>query len=156
MEDRISNPILTEYEFQNKKSNIERALKLKKKIEYEKNYIDSIFDESKYSLNKESLDKIIEYLQLSDIQKSESNIKISSEIVAVKYDDMSLSEQFVINQLDQIPAYHRVRINNVDVLKTAIKGITMQQLLFAEVVKKGYDKVPIVVETTNKLKKQVF
>ena len=156
LEDRISNPILTEYEFQNKKSNIERALKLKKKIEYEKNYIDSIFDESKYSLNKESLDKIIEYLQLSDIQKSESNIKISSEIVAVKYDDMSLSEQFVINQLDQIPAYHRVRINNVDVLKTAIKGITMQQLLFAEVVKKGYDKVPIVVETTNKLKKQVF
>ena len=69
---------------------------------------------------------------------------------------MSLSEQFVINQLDQIPAYHRVRINNVEVLKTAIKGITMQQLLFAEVVKKGYDKVPIVVETTNKLKKQVF
>ena len=156
LEDHISNPILTEYEFQNKKSNIERALKLKKKIEYEKNYIDSIFDESKYSLNKESLDKIIEYLQLSDIQKSESNIKISNEIVAVKYDDTSLSEQFVINQLEQIPAYHRARINNVEVLKTAIKGITMQQLLFAEVVKKGYDKVPIVVETTNKLKKQVF
>jgi parvulin-like peptidyl-prolyl isomerase len=156
LEDRISNPILTEYEFQNKKNNIERALKLKKKIEYEKNYIDSIFDESKYSLNKESLDKIIEYLQLSDIQKSESNIKISSEIVAVKYDDMNLTEQFVINQLNQIPAYHRARINNVEVLKTAIKGITMQQLLFAEVIKKGYDKVPIVVETTNKLKKQIF
>jgi parvulin-like peptidyl-prolyl isomerase len=32
----------------------------------------------------------------------------------------------------------------------------MQQLLFAEVVKKGYDKVPIVLETTNKMKKQVF
>ena len=36
LEDRISNPILTEYEFQNKKSNIERALKLKKRLSTKK------------------------------------------------------------------------------------------------------------------------
>jgi len=156
LEDRISRPLLTEYEFQNKKSNIEQTLRLKKKFEYEKKYINSIFNESKYSLNQESLDKIIEYLRLSDIEKNESNIKISNETAVVKYGDMKFSEQFIVTQLNQIPTYHRTRINSAEILKTVIKGIIMQQLLYAEVVKKGYDKVPVVLESSDKLQKQVF
>jgi len=156
LEDRISRPLLTEYEFQNKKSNIEQTLRLKKKFEYEKKYINSIFNESKYSLHQESLDKIIEYLRLSDIEKNESNIKISNETAVVKYGDMKFSEQFIVTQLNQIPTYHRTRINSAEILKTVIKGIIMQQLLYAEVVKKGYDKVPVVLESSDKLQKQVF
>jgi parvulin-like peptidyl-prolyl isomerase len=156
LEDRISNPLLTEYEFQNKKSQIERALKLKQKTTYEKNYIDSIFNESKYSVNPESIDNIIEYLQLSDIQKKESNAKISNETIAVKYDDENFSEQFVVDQLNQIPQFHRTKINTAELLKKVIKSIIMQKLLYAEVTKKGYDKLPIVIEATNNLEKQVF
>lgn len=156
LEDRIPRPLLTEYEFQNNKSNIERTLRLKKKFEYEKKYIDSIFNESEYTLNKESSDKIIEYLKLSDIEKNESSIKISNETVAVKYGVLDFTEQFIVEQLNQIPTYHRTRINTAEVLKTAIKGIIMQQLLYAEVVKKGYDKVPVVMEASDKLQKQVF
>ena len=156
LESRVSNPLLTENEFQNKKSQIERALKLKKKSEYEKNYIDSIFNESKYSVNKESINNIIEYLQLSDIQKKESNVKISNETIAVKYNDKGFSEQFIVNQLNQIPEYHRTKINTAELLKKVIKGIIMQQLLYAEVTKKGYDKVHIVLEATNNMRKQVF
>lgn len=156
LEDRVSNPLLTENEFQNKKSNIERALKLKKKLEYEKKYIDSIFYESKYVVNKESVDNIIEYLRLSDIEKSESGVKISAKTVAVKYDDINFSEQFIVDQLNGIPEYHRARVNSSEVLKLVIKGIVMQQLLYREVTEKGYDKVPVVVEITNKIKKQVF
>jgi len=156
LEDRISRPLLTEYEFQNKKSNIEQTLRLKKKFEYEKKYINSIFNESKYSLHQESLDKIIEYLRLSDIEKNESNIKISNETAVVKYGDMKFSEQFIVTQLNQIPKYHKTRINTAEILKTVIKGIIMQQLLYAEVVKNGYDKVPVVLESSDKLQKQVF
>jgi len=156
LEDRISRPLLTEYEFQNKKSNIEQTLRLKKKFEYEKKYINSIFNESKYSLHQESLDKIIEYLRLSDIEKNESNIKISNETAVVKYGDMKFSEQFIVTQLNQIPTYHKTRINTAEILKTVIKGIIMQQLLYAEVVKNGYDKVPVVLESSDKLQKQVF
>jgi len=156
LEDRIPRPLLTEYEFQNKKSNIEQTLRLKKKFEYEKKYINSIFNESKYSLHQESLDKIIEYLRLSDIEKNESNIKISNETAVVKYGDMKFSEQFIVTQLNQIPKYHKTRINTAEILKTVIKGIIMQQLLYAEVVKNGYDKVPVVLESSDKLQKQVF
>jgi parvulin-like peptidyl-prolyl isomerase len=156
LENRASNPLLTEYEFQNKKSKLEQGLKIKKKFEYEKKYLESIFDETRYSLNQSSLEKIIEYLQLSDIQKSESNIKIGCEIVAVKYDNINFSEKFIVDQLNQIPEYHRTRINSAEILKTGIKGIIMQQLLYEEVIKKGYDKVPAVIETANKKKKQIF
>jgi parvulin-like peptidyl-prolyl isomerase len=156
LENRVSNPLLTEYEFQNKKSKLESALKLKKKFEYEKKYIDSIFNESKYSLNQQSLDNIIEFLQLSDIEKNESSAKISDKTVAVKYDDMNFTEQFIVDQLNRIPEYHRTRINSSEVLKVVVKGIVMQQLLYREVIEKSYDKVPAVVEMTNKIKKQVF
>ena len=156
LENKVYNPLLTESDFQNNKSKLIRALKLKKKFESERNYIDSIFDESKYSLNNESIDKIIEYLQLSDIRKNELDIKVNDETVAVKYNDMKFSEKFIVEQLNQIPEYHRSRINSKDILKLAVKGIVMQQLLYAEVIKKGYDKVSVVIETTNKMKKQVF
>jgi len=156
LENRVSNPLLTENEFQNKKSQIERVLKLKKKFEYEKKYIDSIFVESIYIVNKESVDNIIEYLQLSDIEKNEFSVKISDKTIVVKYDDMNFTEQFIVDQLNVIPEYHRTRINSSEVLKVVIKGIVMQQLLYREVIEKGYDKVPAVVEMTNKVKKQVF
>ena len=156
LEARIPNPLLTEYEFQNKKSKLVGALKLKKKIELEKKYVDSIFNESKYSINQESIDNIIEYLQLSDIENNESTGKISDEKVMVRYGDINFSEKFMVTQLDLLPQYHRIRINSSDALKTVIKGIVLQQLLYSEVVKKGYDKVPVVVEASDKLKKEVF
>ena len=156
LEGRTPHPLLTEYEFQNKKNKLEQVLKLKKKVEYEKNYTDSIFDKSKYSLNQQSLDNISGYLQLSDIEKNESVVKISDETVTVNYGDLTLSEKFIVEQLKQIPEYHRARINTSEVLKTVIQGITMQQLLYAEVVKKEYDKVPAVVKESEKNKKAVF
>jgi hypothetical protein len=155
MENRALS-ILTEYEFQNKKNKLEGALKLKKKFEYEKKYIDSIFIESKYELNNESIENIIEYLRMSDIQKNEINVKINDNTVTVKYDDLKFSEQFIVDQLNGIPEYHKAKINSAEILKVVIKGIVMQQLLLSEVTIKGYDKVPAVIEMTEKLRKQNF
>lgn len=69
---------------------------------------------------------------------------------------MDFSEQFMVDQINMIPDYHKVKIKSYDALKLVIKGITIQQLLYSEVIKKGYDKVPIVIEKTNKLKQQLF
>ncbi|MDP2366399.1 MAG: peptidylprolyl isomerase, partial [Ignavibacteria bacterium] len=133
-----------------------RVIKIKKKSEYEKKYLESIFNESKYILNQKSLKNIVNYFQLSDIERKESNNKINPENICVKYDEMNFSEQFIVDQIYLIPEYHRTKINSYDALKLVIKGITLQQLLYDEVIKKGYDKVPIVIETAEKLKQQVY
>ena len=156
LEDRIPRPLLTEYEFQNKKNKLERIIKIKKKSESEKKYLQIIFDESKYFLNQKSLENIVNYFQLSDIERKESNNKINPESICVEYNGMDFSEQFMVDQINMIPDYHKVKIKSYDALKLVIKGITIQQLLYSEVIKKGYDKVPIVIEKTNKLKQQLF
>lgn len=156
LDDRIPNPLITEYEFQNKKNAIERALRLKKKSEYEKKYLNSIFDESNFELNQSSFDKILSILNLSDISANESNAIVNDNTITVKYDSLKYSERFILDQLKQIPEYHRKKINTKELLKTVIKGIVIQQLLYQEVINKGYDQIPIVKEQTDKSKKQVF
>lgn len=156
LENRISHPLLTEYEFQTKKNKLERVLRIKKKPEYEKKYLKSIFDESKYSLNQKSVDNIIAYFRLSDINEVENSYQPNPEKVCVIYDGKKLSEQFIIDQILQIPNYHRTKINSQETLKQVIRGIEMQTLLYSEAIRKGYDKNWMVVDTANKLKMQVF
>jgi parvulin-like peptidyl-prolyl isomerase len=156
VEDRISHPLLTEYEFQTKKNKLERVLRIKKKPEDEEKYLKGIFDESKYSLNQKSIDNIIAYFRLSDINKAENSYKSNPEEVCVTYDGRKLSEQFILDQIIQLPYYHQNRINSQEALKQTVKGIVMQTLLYSEAINKGYDKNLMVVETANKLKMQNF
>ena len=156
VEDRISHPLLTEYEFQTKKNKLERVLRIKKKPEDEKKYLEGIFDESKYSLNQKSVDNIIAYFRLSDINKAENSYKSNPEEVCVIYDGRKLSEQFILDQIIQMPYYHQARINSQEALKQTVKGIVMQTLLYSEAINKGYDKNLMVIETANKLKMQIF
>lgn len=156
LEDRISNPLLTDYEFQTKKNKLERVIRIKKKPEYEKKYLKSIFDESKYSLNQKSVDNITAYFRLSDINKVEASYLSNPEQTCVIYDGKKFSEKFIIDQIMQIPFYHRTKINSKETLNQVIRGVIMQTLLYSEAIGKGYDKNWLVVDTADKLKMQLF
>ena len=156
LEDQVSHPLLTEYEFQTKKNKLERVLRIKKKPEDEKKYLKSIFDESKYSLNQKSVDNIIAYFRLSDINEVERSYQPNPEEVCVIYDGKKLSEQFIIDQISQIPNYHRTKIISQETLTPVIQGIVMQTLLYSEAIRKGYDKNWLVIDAAHKLKMQVF
>jgi parvulin-like peptidyl-prolyl isomerase len=156
LEDRISNPLLTEYEFQTKKNKLESVIRIKKKPEYEKKYLKSIFDESKYSLNQKSIDNIIAYFKLSDINKIEDLYRPNPDQICVIYNGKKFSEKFIIDQIMQIPFYHRTKINSKETLNQVIRGVIMQTLLYSEAIGKGYDKNLLVVDTADKLKMQVF
>jgi parvulin-like peptidyl-prolyl isomerase len=156
LEDRISHPLLTEYEFQTKKNKLERVLKIKKKPEYEKKYLASIFNESKYTLNPKSVDNIIAYFGFSDINEVENTYQPNPQEVCASYDGKKFSEQFIIDQIIQIPNYHRTKIKSQEILKQVIRGIVIQTLLYSEAVNKGYNKNELVTDTADKLKMQVF
>lgn len=156
LENRISHPLLTEYEFQTKKNKLERVLRIKKKPEYEKKYLASIFDESKYSMNQKSIDNITPHFGFSDIGKAENSYRPNPNDVCASYNGKKFSEQFIIDQIIQIPNFHQSKINSREKLKQAVKGIVMQTLLYSEAVKKGYDKNQMVVDVADKLKMQAF
>src|SRR3972149_4032682 len=66
LEGKVSHPLLTEYEFQKKKSHLERVLKIRKKTPSEKDYINSVFDRSKLSFDEQSLKNILVNLYKSN------------------------------------------------------------------------------------------
>jgi parvulin-like peptidyl-prolyl isomerase len=156
LEDRISHPLLTQYEFQTKKNKLERVIRIKKKPEYEKKYLASIFNESNYHLNQKSVDNLITYFRLSDVSEVENTYQLGGNEVCVVYGDKVFSEQFIIDQIKQIPNFHLRKINSRETLIQAIKGIVIQNLLYAEAVNKGYDKNEKVLDVMDKLKLQTF
>ena len=111
LEDRISHPLLTESEFQTKKNKLERVLRIKKKPEYEKKYLEKIFDRSKFSLNEKSLDNISRYFGFLDIGDKENSYQPNLNETCVVYAGKKYTEQFVVDGLKQIPDFHRIKIN---------------------------------------------
>jgi len=156
LENRIANPLLTEYEFQTKKNKLKNVLRIKKKPKYEKKYLESIFDESKYFVNQKNIDNLSAYFGFSDISKSENSYRPNPNEVCAAYNGKKFSEQFIIDQIVQIPNFHRSKIASQEKLKQAVKGIVIQTLLYSEAVKKGYDKNQMVIDVANKLKMQAF
>ncbi|NWF88822.1 MAG: peptidylprolyl isomerase [Ignavibacteriaceae bacterium] len=156
LEDRNSHPLLTETEFQTKKSKLERVLRIKKKPEYEKKYIESVFNEKKYAINEKSLDNISRYFGTSDISDKEKTYKPNPNETCASYNGKKFSEQFIIEGLKQIPAFHRIKISSKEILNQAVKGLVLQNLLYTEAVKKKYDKNPLVIDVAEKLKMQTF
>ncbi len=156
LENKISTPILTEYQFMTKKNKLESLLKIKKKPEYEKKYIADIFNGSRYLLNQKSLDNISTYFGFSDISKTENSYQPNPDEVCVTYDGKKFSEYFIIDQITQIPNFHRSKLNSKETLKQVIKGVILQTLLYSQAVSKGYDKNEMVQDVADKLKTQIF
>lgn len=154
--DRNYHPLLTESEFQNKKSKLERIIRIKKKPEAEKKYLAQIFDEAKYLLNEKSFNNLTSFFGFADIGKKENSYQPDPNETCVVYGNKKFSEQFIIEQLLQIPNYHFTKIVSRESLKQAIKGVIIQNLLYNEAVKKGYSKNNLVLDTADKIKMQIF
>ncbi|OGU82145.1 MAG: hypothetical protein A2W11_07450 [Ignavibacteria bacterium RBG_16_35_7] len=154
LEDKESNPLLTEYEFQNKKSHLEKILKIKKKLPYEKEYINKIFDRSKLSFNEKSLENILSNLYSND--QIESDHKNTPDKECVVYKNRKYSETEIEQLIFDLPDYHKNRINSIAALKAAIEGILIKDLLYDLALKKGYDKAEPVIDMIDGYKKNIF
>jgi parvulin-like peptidyl-prolyl isomerase len=153
LEDRISSPLLTEYEYQKKKSHLERVLRIRKKEPAEKQYLSKIINIKDVLYNAKSLLNILDNLSLG--KYTEVNKK-ESEPICVTYKGKRFSEQEIEKRLFGIPFYHRKKIKSVESLKSAVIGLMLQEKLLSSAYKKKYDTIPVVIETVDKLSKKTF
>jgi len=154
LEDRISNPMLTEYQFQNKKSHLERVLKIRKKIPYEKEYIERIFDRSKLSFNEEVLEKILADLFSKD--QIESNDKKMFSQECASYNQTIYSRGDIEQKIFNLPYYHKERIISIETLKAAIEGLLIKDILYEIAISKGYNSAEPVLNMIEDYKKNIF
>ena len=154
VEDKKEIPFMTEDDFQKRKKNLERSLKIAKKYPYEKAYIAKLFDEKELKFNDDILPLVLRMLHEPLATEVESD-KVQSKICATyKYHKYSVAE--IYSMLSEIPRFHLSKITDVRKLKTAIKGIIIQNLLYRIALDKGYDKLPAVRNAAEGLKMITF
>jgi len=156
LEDRNPHPILTEYEFQNKKSSLERTLRIRKKRPYEKEFLSRMFDREKVRFDEESLARIFGRMQINTNDEIKSNEKNVSESICLEYGGRQFDEKWIESKINHIPYYHKRKIDSVNKLKIVIEGLLIQEILYNLAAEKDYDKDPVVLETYKILKNNVF
>ncbi len=154
LEDRVTNPLLTESEFQRKKSHLEDVIKMRKKEPSEQEYIDSIFNESELKFNNETLNRILNDLKREKI--SESTDYSNQYIECVKYKDKVYDQVEIEKRISELPSYQRKRINSIESLKAAIEGLLLKETLYNIAVNNGYDTTRVVEEKFEKYKMNLY
>jgi len=154
LEDKITTPLLTESEFQNKKSHLENVIKMRKKEPSEKEYINSIFDKSKLTFS----DEIIKEISVNLNSKKEIELgdyKNQSQECA-SYRDRVYSQAEIEQRLSDLPSYQSIRINSIESLQAAIEGMLIKDTLYNIAISKGYDTTMVVLEKIEKYNMSTF
>jgi parvulin-like peptidyl-prolyl isomerase len=154
LEDRITNPLLTESEFQRKKSHLENVVKMRKKEPSEINYINNIFDKSKLTFNNENLEKILVKLYSKENIESGNYNSLSEE--CARYGDKMYSRAAIEQMISDLPSYYSNRINSIESLQAAIEGILLKDTLYNIAISKGYDTTKVVLDRIEKYKMSTF
>jgi len=148
VENKISNPMLTESEFQKKKAHLEDVIKMRKKEPSEKEYVNSIIDESTINFNENVLEKILG--NLYTIDNSKLDIKNAEDDECVRYMDRVYTQAEIEKKISDLPRYQRNRINSIENLQDAIKGLILKDSLYNIAVNKGYDTTQVVLDKIQK------
>lgn len=156
LEDRIPQPLITEDEFLRKKAHMERVVKIRKKKPAEWEFINSVYDQKKVVIDEKMLGLIYDNFGYSDANKAEKNEVIDYSSILLKYGEKAYSAGEILQRLNDIPFYHRDKITSIENLKTVLKGLVLQDLLFDIAVKKRYDRDAEVLSTLKKYKGNLF
>jgi parvulin-like peptidyl-prolyl isomerase len=154
LESRVQKPLLTEYEFRNKKSHLESVLKIRKKLPAEKEYINKILDHSRLSFNENSLKNILTDLYRNDQVESGTEKNINQECLSYNGKNFSVGE--IEKQISDLPVDHKKRIISIETLKAAIEGLLIRDILYNIAVTKGYDSAEPVISMIEGYRKNIF
>ncbi len=156
VEDRKPNPLLTESEFLNKKAHMERVLKIAKKKDYEKEYLNKISKDMKLVFNDECIDELAKkYSGRVWDKKDEIPIKMSTG-VCVEYNGEKLSGNDIEKLISTVPRFHMERIKSSQNVKETINGLFLKDKLLKIAHSKGYDTAPKVVDAIKTTKNNLF
>ncbi|MCX7875102.1 MAG: peptidylprolyl isomerase [Melioribacteraceae bacterium] len=153
VEKKIANPIITEDEFLRKKKHVERIVKMRKISSEEEKFINKIFDSNKLKINDSAINYIFE--NLSSINQIEKN-NPPEFLYVVKYGNKNYSLNEVLQKINELPPFHRRKLNSVQNIKAIIKGFVLQDILLSMAIKKSYDKNPEVQKVISNYFDNIF
>ncbi len=140
VEDRKTQPIITENMFLNKKDQVERLLKISKKKGYEQQYIHHIFDESKLEFNETALYRVLDWLAGKKVKEK---AKRDNE-TCLTYNRHRYSILNVEAMLNKVPDKELQKLKSLQALKAGLKGLLIQQILLKIGYEEHYDQIPVV------------
>jgi parvulin-like peptidyl-prolyl isomerase len=155
VDDIVVNPIVTETQFQQKKSQVERAIKIYKKQPAERKYIDNLVNTGNIKFNEIALQELLK--DILAVQKNEipSLVSTSAEECA-GYNNISYNSSLVIARINELPENYIQRITNISSLKAVITGFIIQDKLMQHALDKGYDKNEEVLAVSSKMQSNLF
>ncbi|MGK9475581.1 foldase protein PrsA [Melioribacter sp. OK-6-Me] len=153
LEDKVTLPIITEWEFQKKKSHMMQVVRLRKKRDAELNYMNNMINFDKIKFNQAGINKLY-YLLLKADNKEQFNNDAAD--VCAEYNGKAYSVAELYNEINAIPSYHRTKITDTHSLETVIKGIILQGILLSTAAERGYDKELEVEKVIEKYHKNLF
>ena len=154
LESKQYNPILTEYQYQQKKQHILTTIKIRKKKPSESEFIDSIFDKNKLKINNEAVKDIFTLLTRAGFDP-EADKNFDNKLVAT-YEDEEYYTDDILTKIDSIPEYHRKNITSEDAVKVVIEGAITQDKLLEAAEEKGYDNSEIMLDTYETLLNNLY
>jgi len=152
LEDRKVIPLMTEYDYGQRKKGLERSLRISKKGSAEKAFIAKLFDVNKLRFNDEGIDLLFNALFKKDLSSENSN----AQSTVCEYNGRKFSLAEIYKKLMSIPDYHLTKIDSKRFLKKAVQGILIQDKIYDYAIEKGYNKNKLVIETQHKLKMNKF
>ncbi len=139
VEDRKRVPIITETEFQKKKNQVVRLLKISRRKQAVKDYLKKVFNEDDLKFNEEGLNAL--FNQLKTKSQEETGTANQNPVVA-EYKGKKWKLNALKAEIEKIPAYHLRKIDNTDALRMAIKGLFIKKELLKIAEKKNYQDLP--------------
>ncbi len=137
VEDRFKNPILTEYEYNQKKKSLRRLLGLNKIKKQEKEYLKNILDKLAIKFNENAIHHLTDFTRTNyEDPDLSSNI---NNTTLLTYSNGSISVKEGKAQIKQLAASNRKRIKSEGTIKAALKGLVLQQWLINDAQSKDYD-----------------
>jgi parvulin-like peptidyl-prolyl isomerase len=160
VEDKIQDPFLTEDGFVNMKHKLERAVRISKKIPYEAAYLKKVFDQTLIKFNDNAIIAVLDdlkkmnYNDVSNLELNNSSGKIYKD--CVKFKDKVYSQREIEKKILEVPKYNRDLLTDVKLLKNAVIGLVMQDVLLGIAEEKGYDTTSYVLETNSNLANNIY
>jgi len=148
VDDRILNPILTEYAFLQKKGTIERLLRLQKQKQAGRRFLETRLEALHVQIDDESLAFLRDQLQAGPdmIVSADLETDLRWEQILIRLRKKTFTVAEVYKLLNGLPRSARVKIKSKELLAASLKGLMLQDLLLSEAREKGYDREPQVTE----------
>ena len=157
VEDKIEDPFLTETEFLNLRHKLERAVRIEKKKPSENAFLERVFDQKKVTFHENVLVAVLNDLNGPAANIVESNTRNPRGTTqCVEYKGKKYSAKEIEAKLLETPDYNRRLVTTVKLLKEAVLGLVMQDVLLDIAKAKGYDTTSYVHESFDKLANDIY